>query len=267
MRSETTAAPPDAIVRRAGGGRTLGGARMNAIAGIGRGRVRTERGFYLGVTGVFLALVVWVFARTWFFKAWFGTPALPLLLHVHGAVMSGWVVLLATQSGLIAAHRVQWHRRLGVFGGCWAALVVVMGSTTTVHAAARAVHAQSASAPMLVVIMGLEILQMLFFAAFVALAILWRRRTDIHKRLMLMTIACMLPSVLSRLPVAFMSNAVILAGLDAFVVGCIAVDAWRNARIHPALAWAGGAFVAAFQVAFFAFQTPAFIRFGTALVH
>jgi len=239
---------------------------MNAIAESGRGRAGTERGFYLGATFVFLALVAWVFARTYYFKLWFGTPALPVLLHVHGAVMSGWVLLLAAQSGLIAAHRVQWHRRLGVFGACWAVLVVVMGSGTTVHAAARAVQGGKESAPMLVVIMGLEVLQMLFFATLVALAILWRRRADIHKRLMLMTIACMLPSVLARLPVSFMSNGVILIGLDAFVAACIALDAWRSGRIHPALAWAGGAFVAAFQIAFFAFQTPAFIGFGSALV-
>ena len=239
---------------------------MNAIAGIGRGRAGTERGFYLGATLVFLALVAWVFARTYYFKLWFGTPALPVLLHVHGAVMSGWVALLAAQSGLIAAHRVQWHRRLGVVGACWAVLVVVMGSVTTVHAAAREVAAGKESAPILVMIMGLEVLQMLFFGTFVTLAIVWRRRTDVHKRLMLMTIACMLPSVLSRLPVPFMSNGVILLGLDAFVVACIAIDALRNGRIHPALAWAGGAFVVAFQIAFFAFQTPAFIGFGTALV-
>jgi hypothetical protein len=237
---------------------------MNAMAAART--VRGERRFYLGAAFVFLALVVWVFARTYYFKRWFGTPALPVLLHVHGAVMSGWVVLLALQSGLVAARRVPWHRRVGVFGACWAVLVVVMGSVTTVHAASRAVRANSESAPVLVTIMGLEVLQMLFFAAFVALAIVWRRRTDVHKRLMLMTIACMLPSVLSRLPVSFMSNRVILIGLDLFVVGCIAVDAWRHKRVHPALAWAGGTFVAAFQIAFLAFQTPAFVRFGMSLV-
>ena len=63
-----------------------------------------------------------------------------------------------------------------------------------------------------------------------------------------------------------MSNGVILLGLDAFVLACIAIDTLRNGRIHPALAWAGGAFVVAFQIAFFAFQTPAFVGFGAALV-
>jgi hypothetical protein len=236
---------------------------MNAIAGAGR---RERNAFHVGAACVFLGLVVWVFARTYYFKLWFGTPALPVLLHVHGAVMSGWVVLLAVQSGLVAAGRVRWHRRLGVFGAAWAVLVVAMGCAATVHAASRAVRAQSEDAPVLVMIMGLEVLQMAFFGAFVALAIAWRRRPDIHRRLLFMTIACMLPSVLTRLPVSFVTNRVVLAGLDLFVIGYVALDAWRHRRVHPALAWAGGSFIAAFQLAFVAFQTPPFIRFGTALV-
>jgi len=225
-----------------------------------------ERRFYLAISGVFFALVIWTFARTYYLKLLFATPVLPVLLHVHGVVMTGWVVLLAVQSGLIAAHRVAWHRRLGVFGTCWAVLVVLLGSITTLHAAAREVHAQSESAPILVVIAGLEVTQMLFFAGLVTAAILLRRQTDYHKRLMVLTVACMLPSVLARLPVDFMSNRVILAGLDLFVVGCIGVDALRHRRLHPAFAWGGGLFLAVFNIGFFLFMTPTWIRFGTWLV-
>lgn len=225
-----------------------------------------DRRFYLAISVVFFALVIWTFARTYFFKTLFGTPVLPLLLHVHGVVMTGWVVLLAVQSGLVMAHRVTWHRQLGVFGACWAALVVMLGSITTVHAAAREVHANSESAPIMVVIAGLEVTQMLFFAGLVTAAILLRRRTDYHKRLMVLTVACMLPSVLSRLPVDFMSNRLILVGLNLFVIGCVAVDALRYRRVHPAFAWAGGLFLVVFNVGFFLFMTPTWIRFGTWLV-
>lgn len=224
-----------------------------------------ERRFYVTISFVFCALVLWTFARTYFLKALFGTPALPVLLHVHGFVMSGWVVLLAVQSSLIVAHRANWHRRLGWFGAFWAALVVTMGSLTTVHAAARAVHAAAESAPILVAIAGLEVMQMIFFAGFVAAAILLRRRTDYHKRLMVMTVVCMLPSVLARLPVSFMSNALILGGLDLFIVACVGVDTWRHRRLHPAFAWSGGLFLAAFNVGFFFFMSPAWIDFGTRL--
>ncbi len=225
-----------------------------------------ERRFYLGISIVFFALVVWTFARTYYLKILFDTPVLPALLHVHGVVMTGWVVLLAVQSGLVAAHRVPWHRRLGVFGACWAALVVLLGSTTTLHAAARAVGAHTRSAPILVAIAGLEVTQMVFFAGLVIGAILLRRRPDYHKRLMVLTIACMLPSVLARLPVSFMSNAVILGGLDLFVLACVGIDTWRHRRLHPAFACAGGIFLAVFNVGFFFFMSPAWIRFGTWLV-
>src|SRR5450755_2631485 len=98
---------------------------------------RYNRRLYLGASLVFFALVFWTFARTFYLKPFFGTPPLSALLHIHGAVMTGWVVLLVVQSTLITAHRVQWHRRLGVFGAGWAALVVSLGSITTLHAAAR----------------------------------------------------------------------------------------------------------------------------------
>lgn len=81
---------------------------------ITRSSARFERHLYLSASLFFLALVFWTFARTFYLKPFFGTPPLSALLHIHGAVMTGWVVLLVVQPSLIVAHRVQWHRRLGV---------------------------------------------------------------------------------------------------------------------------------------------------------
>jgi hypothetical protein len=122
-----------------------------------------DRRLCLGASLVFAALVFWTFARTFYLKPFFGTPPLSALLHIHGAVMTGWVVLLAVQTGLIAAHRVRWHRRLGVFGAGWAALVVVFGSITTLYAAAREVRNHTEFAAGQVIITSLDLLQMLFF--------------------------------------------------------------------------------------------------------
>jgi hypothetical protein len=169
---------------------------MNAIDGSER---RFDRRLYLGAS-LFLALVFWTFARTFYLRPFFRTPPLSALLHIHGAVMTGWVVLLVAQTSLIAAHRVQWHRRLGLFGAVWAALVVLLGSITTLHAAAREVRGHTDFAASQVTITSLDMLQMLFFAGFVVIAICQRHRPDYHKRLMLLTIACMLPDALARLP-------------------------------------------------------------------
>ena len=107
---------------------------------------RLDRFLYLGASLIFLALVFWTFARTFYLMRFFDTPSLSALLLIHGTVMTGWVVLLVAQTSLIAAHRVQWHRRLGVFGAFWAALVVLFGSITTLHAAAREVRGHTAFA-------------------------------------------------------------------------------------------------------------------------
>jgi hypothetical protein len=47
-----------------------------------------------------------------YLKTAFNTPPLSLLLHIHGAVMSGWVILLVVQSSLIAAHYRAFHAGL-----------------------------------------------------------------------------------------------------------------------------------------------------------
>jgi hypothetical protein len=65
-------------------------------------------------------------------------------------------------SSLIAAHRVEWHRRLGVLGAALGALFVLFGSITTLYAAAREVRGHTDFAAGQVVITSLDLLQMLF---------------------------------------------------------------------------------------------------------
>ena len=237
---------------------------------------RTEHRFgrrlYLSTSLFFLALVFWTFARTFYLRSFFRTPPLSVLLHIHGAVMTGWVVLLVIQTSLIAAHRVNWHRWLGVFGSIWAALVVFLGSITTLHAAAREVRGRTSFAAAQVTITSLDLLQMLFFAGLVTLAILQRRRPAYHKRLMLFTIPCMLPDALARLPVSFMTqvtevelNLRIMIGLDVFILIVVGLDTLWHRRLHPVFAWSALLFVGAFHVTLYVSQTPTWIKFGESL--
>lgn len=114
---------------------------------------------------------------------------------------------------------------------------------------------------------------MLFFAGFVATAIWLRQRPAYHKRLMLLTIACMLPDALGRLPVSFMTQATeaelnlrIMVGLDLFVLICVGLDTLWHRRLHPAFAWGALLFLAAFHAALYITKTPAWIAFGESLV-
>jgi len=227
---------------------------------------RSDHPYFLFISGCFLALIFWTFARTYYLKSFFDTPALTPLVQVHGAVMSGWVLLLSVQSGLVAAGQVRWHRYLGWVGAVWAILVVILGSTTTLAASAREVHQHTRFANIQLTVSGLELLQMLLFALLVITAILLRYRPDFHKRLMLLTIACLLPSALARLPIDILDNRLILWFLDALVLTCVGIDTWRNRRLHPAFGWGAAIVLGALHAAFYATQTGAWISFGRRLV-
>ena len=92
-------------------------------------RKAAHRRFYTWVA-VGTALIVFVgFARTYYLKAFYSTPpplhpVLSLLVRFHGLVMTTWFVVFFVQVRLVAAHRIDLHRRVGVAGAALAALVV-----------------------------------------------------------------------------------------------------------------------------------------------
>jgi hypothetical protein len=240
---------------------------MNALLTVPR---RFDRRFYLGAGLVALGLVFWGFAHTYYLKLIFGTPALSARLHIHGAVMSSWLVLFVAQACLISARRTDLHRRLGIIGVFVATGVVLVGSSATISAAAREVGRHSAEANARVTVLGLELVQMALFAGLVAAAIAMRRRPDYHKRLMLLATACMMPSAFSRIPLdlTFMvSNfASILILFNVFVMVCALIDTVRNRRLHPAFGWGGVIVIGALNLAYLIAISPAWLRFGVWLV-
>src|SRR5215207_9476218 len=93
---------------------------------------RRERLFYTGMAVAFVFTVFAGFARTYFLRPYFGTPALTPLLHLHGVVFTSWLALLLTQTVLVAANRTAIHRRLGVAGAALAVLMVLVGTSTAI---------------------------------------------------------------------------------------------------------------------------------------
>jgi len=75
---------------------------------------------------VVIALTAFIgFSRTFFLKEWTSSPPLPLILHIHGIVATGWILLFLSQTTLIDRHRVDLHRRLGITGVVLAVLLLV----------------------------------------------------------------------------------------------------------------------------------------------
>jgi hypothetical protein len=225
-----------------------------------------DRRLYAWVA-VFLPIIVLVgFARTYYLKGLFGNPPLPgLLVHLHGIVMTSWVVLFGTQVWLVASHRTKVHQRLGVFGAILAGMVLVVGVATAISAAARGASPGPPPLQFLVIPLG----DMMLFGILVGTALFFRRTTDIHKRLMLLAAVNLLAPAIARIPLHFIETGGALAffGLtDLCVLACVAFDTVKNRRLHPAFALGTVLIIASQPLRLMLAATPVWMKFATWLV-
>ncbi len=197
-----------------------------------------ERRLYAAAAAVALALVFAGFARSYYLRAAFDGPPLTLLLYAHGAVMTAWFVLFAVQARLVAGGRADIHRRLGVFGAVLALAVLVLGTTVAVTGA-RLGHSPPGAPPPLV-FLAVPLGDMLVFALLVGAALWFRRRSDVHKRLMLLACVGLLTAAIARIPLPALREGGIVAAFSttlALVLACVAWDAVAHRRLHPAFGW------------------------------
>jgi hypothetical protein len=199
-------------------------------------RPGVDRRFYTLAGVVVLAVILAGFAKTYYLKTLFGTPALPPLLHLHGLVMSTWFILFVVQARLVAARRVDLHRKLGMFGGLVALAVLGVGTTTAITAA-RLGHTPGPP-PLIFLVVPLG--DMVVFATLVGLGLWFRKKPDVHKRLMLLSCVGMITAAVGRIPVAAFHDAGVPAFFgftDLLLVICLVYDRRKHGRVHPAFAW------------------------------
>lgn len=124
-------------------------------------------------------------------------PMPPLAVHVHAFLMTAWLVLLATQAGLVAAGKRDWHRALGVasFVVAPALLAGLLGVTIVRYYDLTEVGAGAIASNILFLQIRSIILFPLFFVWAMAV-----RRTDLetHKRMLLLATFVLLDAAVAR---------------------------------------------------------------------
>lgn len=229
--------------------------------------------FYTWVAvGTFL-IVFAGFARTYYLKRLFGTPALPLFLHLHGLIFTSWFALFFVQARLIARHRVDLHRRLGIFGAFLAPLAACMAMGVSIHAARRVYLANPAALANNLRPFALDLGSSLTFALLVAAALYFRRRGGIHKRLMVLaSCALLLPGMgrlLEQIPLPFLLAGGLwemVAFTELIPVVCILYDTIKHRRLHPGFAWGGLVLLSSLPVLMIIGSTHVWLNFSTWLV-
>lgn len=220
---------------------------------------RRERLFYIGMAVTILATVFAGFSRSYFLKAYFATPELSVLLHLHGVVFTAWILLFLTQTTLVAARRTDIHRRLGVLGGVLAALLIIVGTATAIIRVKQGATVPGVPPHSFLLI---PLFDMVVFTILVTAALYYRHRANVHKRLMTLATIALLPAPIARLPLEMIREGglpVIFGLADLFIVLCVIYDliAWR--RIHPATIWGGLIIVASQPLRLVLSGTPAWL--------
>jgi hypothetical protein len=222
---------------------------------------RADRLFVSALAAAILATVFTGFAPSFYLRAWSASAMpLPTLLWIHGIAFSAWIALLALQVALVRMRRMSWHR---ILGAASLALAPLMGGTALMAQAARTRRAlldgSYAQNPMLEnMLLALAFCAVPVFLALVALALLHRRRPEVHKRLMLIATVAIIGPALVRIPAVAAQHPVVGALLPfLYLLPLFAWDLWSRRRVLPVTAWGAGALVASQPLAMLLAGAPA----------
>jgi hypothetical protein len=228
-------------------------------------RKSAERRIYAWGAAAALLVIFAGFARSYYLKGLFGTPELTALKHLHGLVMTAWFSIFLAQVLLVASGRTPLHRKLGVVGAAVAVLVVVVGTTTAIVAARNG----ATPGPPPLVFLAIPLGDMLVFGGLVTAAILYRRRSDIHKRLMLTATLGILTAAIARIPLDVLQAGGLPAffgATDLLLLAFVAADTIRNRRLHPAFVAGMGVVIGSQAARFLIAGTPQWTEFARWLV-
>jgi hypothetical protein len=176
-------------------------------------------------------------------------PPFPLVLHVHAILMGTWLMLLLTQTTLMATGRRALHMQLGVAAVVLAPAIVMTGLVlvpTMYHANWAAAHAANpalaagAVPPNLNFATNIALNQIragLLFPIVVAIGLVARRKdAGLHKRMMILATSLPLGAAITRiswLPTTVPQSALSVDLMPLLVIAPLfAWDLYRLRRVH-----------------------------------
>lgn len=213
-----------------------------------------------------IAVVVYGFSHTIDHNLIHATPTRPWILYLHGAVFSGWVVFFILQSTLIRTRKVRLHRTLGWFGVALGVVIPVLGISTAITMARFSIlqfHSSSA-APFL----AIQFCDISSFTIPFALAIYWRKKTEFHRRLILIASCALTAAAFGRFPHDLLPFKWFYAGVDLLVFLGIVRDLIVTRRVHPVYLYALPALIVAQTFAMHLLLTapPQWLRISNAIL-
>ncbi|MGA8503852.1 MAG: hypothetical protein WB683_20045, partial [Candidatus Sulfotelmatobacter sp.] len=161
----------------------------------------------------------------------------PFILWINGAAFGGWIALFIFQSTLVRVHKVSWHRFIGWFGAGLAAVMVPLGVTTSIvmarfnivrlHQDARDAHA----------FLSIPFYDMIAFGVLIGLAIYWRKKPELHRRLIFIATCGLMDAPTARFDYVFDHN-LFFPCLDLLIVLGVVRDLLVERRVYKVYRYA-----------------------------
>jgi FtsH-binding integral membrane protein len=188
-----------------------------------------DRYFYFCMSLLVAAIVVWGFSHSVESNLFHPAVPRPFILWIHAAAFSGWVVFFIAQSTLVRTHNVRLHRSFGWFGAALGTVMVPLGITTAIVMGrfdTHRLHQAGADAFLIV-----PFYDMLAFAVLFALAVYWRRKPELHRRIIFLATCGLLDAAFGRFNYVF-DHSLFFLCVDAVILLGLGRDLLVNGSIH-----------------------------------
>jgi hypothetical protein len=171
-----------------------------------------------------------------------GERSLTPLVRVHAAIALAWLLLFVVQASLIATRRTTLHRRLGISSVLLAVAFVVTGCLTAIAAARRGYGPVFDGTPDPLGTLIHTLGDVLSFSVMVAAGLAYRRRPEVHKRLMLLVVVgpmmnAPLLHLFVGLPGLPARPPLFIASMAALLFTPAVYDRVTRGRFHPVTLW------------------------------
>jgi len=191
--------------------------------------------FYFAMSLLIAAIVVSGFRITVNANLLHASIPRPLILWFHAAAFTCWVAFFIFQSALVRTHNLKWHRFFGWFGAALGTAMVPLGIVTSIVMGRFDTYAEHlpGAEPFLIV----PFYDMAAFAVFFGLAVLWRKKPELHRRLLFIATCGLLDAAFGRFDTIY-NHGLFFWCLDGVILLGVLRDLYVNRRIHKTYAFA-----------------------------
>lgn len=197
-----------------------------------------EHVFFSGMSLLMLLTVFFGFARTYYLAGIFRAPLPNLIIHIHGAAFTCWILLLVSQTSLVAASRTDIHQKLGIAGMLLGCLMIVLGPLAATDSLIRGAGPVGRDTKAFYLI---PLTDILIFATMLFFAFCTRRDSPSHKRFIYIATTSLMIAAVARMPFPFSHRLHPQSELLTwiFLLFLAGYDFWSTRRIHRVTFWAG----------------------------